>query len=420
MQYKFNPNNMKKMQTVVVAIVAAGALFVAILFAFVTSDDTPQQQRVENNIKHHSLVNEQDMVKTKWIGDVATDVDITKEKLEQTQKENKELKGELSEIKEMLKKLDEKRTQGEQQQQQEGSLNQNQSPFVSGLYKNFPMPPGAKNPSPFDNPKNESGGGGFLEPQKQTVKTLQPIQDNLNVFEIKKKSDESKTEKESREPSEYLPTGSITKVTLLSGFDAPTMAQAKTNPLPILMQLTDMSVLPNKYKYDLRDCFVLGEGYGDLSSERVYIRTTALSCMTTTGKHVNMDFKAMVSGEDGKIGLKGEVVTKQGSLLARTLIAGFLQGVGEAFNQSQQFTIMGGTGTTTGTQDMDTLTSMKYGAFGGASQAAEKLAEFYLKMADQVSPVIEISAGREVDLITTGLTQFEILEEQEIKNEEKK
>ncbi|MGE4511273.1 MAG: TraB/VirB10 family protein [Sulfurimonadaceae bacterium] len=419
MQYKFNPNNMKKMQTVVVAVVAAGALFVAILFAFVTSDDAPQQQRVENNIKHHSLVNEQDMVKTKWIGDVATDIDITKEKLVETQKENKELKGELSEIKEMLKKLDEKREQEAQNKTQISDQGQPSSPFVNGLYKNFPMPPGSKPPSPFQATNNE-GGSGFLEPQKQTTKVLQPIQDNLNVFEIKKKSDEPKESKESKEPTEYLPTGSITKVTLLSGFDAPTMAQAKTNPLPILMQLTDMSVLPNKYRYDLRDCFVLGEGYGDLSSERVYIRTTALSCMTNTGKHVDMEFKAMVSGEDGKIGLKGEVVTKQGSLLARTLIAGFLQGVGEAFNQSQQFTIMGGTGTTTGTQDMDTLTSMKYGAFGGASQAAEKLAEFYLKMADQISPVIEISAGREVDLITTGLTKFEILEEQEVKNEEKK
>ena len=118
----------------------------------------------------------------------------------------------------------------------------------------------------------------------------------------------------------------------------------------------------------------------------------------------------MISGEDGKVGLRGEVVTKQGALLAKSLIAGFLTGIGEAFNQSQQYTIAGGTGTTTGVSDMGTSESIKYGAFGGASKAAEKLADFYLKMADQTAPVIEISAGRKVELITTALTTFEIVE----------
>lgn len=416
MKYKFNPNNMKKMQSLIVVIVALGALFMGILFSYATSSDEPVVQKVENQIKHRSLVDEQDMVKTKWIGDVATDLDITREQIEKTNKENKILKEELSDIKEMLKSMKEEREKKDPNTQVNTQDSKGGTPFTSGLYKSFPMPPG-------DSKKERSsfGANGFMEPQKKTVKTLQPIQDTLNTFEIKKKDSgdtESKsTEKE--ETKEYLPTGSITKVRLLSGFDAPTMAQAKTNPLPILMQLTDMSILPNKFEYDLRECFVLGEGYGDLSSERVYIRTTNLSCMTTTGKHVDMKFAAMISGEDGKIGLKGEVVTKQGSLLARSLIAGFLQGVGEAFNRSQQFTIMGGTGTTTGMQEMDTATSMKYGAFGGASQAAEKLSEFYLKMADQISPVIEISAGREVDLITTDLTEFEILENKEVSKDEK-
>ena len=51
------------------------------------------------------------------------------------------------------------------------------------------------------------------------------------------------------------------------------MTQAKTNPLPVLMRVVDTSVLPNSWQYDIKDCFITGEGYGDLTSESAYIRT---------------------------------------------------------------------------------------------------------------------------------------------------
>ncbi len=120
------------------------------------------------------------------------------------------------------------------------------------------------------------------------IKVETPIEDDL----LKKKL-----------PTEYLPTGMISKVTLLNGMDAPTMAKAKTDPIPVLMKINDMSILPNKFTYDLKECFVLGEGYGDLSSERVYIRTNNLSCISNSGKTIDMPFKGMVTGEDGKAGL---------------------------------------------------------------------------------------------------------------------
>ena len=48
--------------------------------------------------------------------------------------------------------------------------------------------------------------------------------------------------------------------------------------------------------------------------------------------------------------------------------------------------------------------------FQGVSNAAEKLADFYLKMADQIAPVIEISAGREVNVVVTSMTALEVVE----------
>ena len=209
-----------------------------------------------------------------------------------------------------------------------------------------------------------------------------------------------------------VPTGTITRAVLLNGVDAPTLAQAKTDPLPILMRVVDTSILPNAWQYDIKDCFIVGEGYGDLTSERAYIRTNNLSCMTNDGRHIDLEFKGAVSGEDGKIGLKGRVVTKQGALLARTLIAGFLQGVGESFGQQDTTTLVSGTGTTTVPLDQTASEAMQQGLFRGLSESAEKLADFYLKMADQISPVIEVSAGREISISTTEKIELKTLDEQ--------
>lgn len=399
-----NSGNAKKNQTLLKILLFFGVVLLAVLFVLLT-DEKPKDIKPKNEIKTKSLINEEDMIKTKWMGDVSTDLDLANQDLRETKEQNKILKEELREIKESLKSLDKKR---EEELELLSKDSKNKQTSDGSLFSNFPPPV-------FSNQPSEQSK--FLAPEKKKIIKVDKMTDTLHTIEIKKKDEEEGGTDPKKEREEFLPTGSITKVTLLSGFDAPTMSAAKTNPLPILMKITDLSILPNKNKYDIRECFAVGEGYGDLSSERAYIRTNTLSCVTESGQHIDMDFKAMVSGEDGKLGLRGEVVTKQGALLAKSLIAGFLEGIGEAFNQSQQYTIAGGTGTTTGVSDMSTTESIKYGAFGGASKAAEKLADFYLKMADQTAPVIEISAGREVELITTALTKFEIVEN---KNEDKK
>ncbi len=480
-----NPKKAKFNQNIIKIALVSGTLILALGFAILTdSGDGNKTYKNVNKIKSTHLVNENDLVKSKWMGDVATDLDIANEKLTETSKENKKLKSELRDVKDMLKNIKEgqmtfkndfnselRKTKSQlmrKQRQQSYFLHQNhqnqqiknnnainnikfnqkkdnnqtaaekneseypeeeyveneeveddQKPIPSGqtytgLYQNYPQPPGQQN-------MNQSNRQNFMNPQKKYEISYQRIDNSLFVSESKKKDEEEAEEQDEKQKKdeEILPTGSVTKVMLLSGFDAPTMAQAKTTPLPILMKILDMSILPNKYKYDLKECFVVGEGYGDLSSERVYIRTNNISCMTKTGKHVDMKFHAMVSGEDGKVGLRGRVVTKQGALLARSVIAGFLDGISQAFNQSQQYTITGGAGVGTGVKDMTPGEAAQYGAFGGLSKASEKLAEFYLKMADQVSPVIEISAGRKVELITTEMTKFEIIEEQDDKNNKK-
>ena len=49
---------------------------------------------------------------------------------------------------------------------------------------------------------------------------------------------------------------------------------------------------------------------------------------------------------------------------------------------------------------------VKTGIGGGAGEAGKLLAEYYLKLAEEVFPVIEIDAGRRVDVIITEGTEL--------------
>jgi conjugal transfer pilus assembly protein TraB len=283
------------------------------------------------------------------------------------------------------------------------NLKNNTNQKQENLYKNFPPPPSSENPKDY----GVNRFGKVPQINKKIVVKNTILNDSLVYQSIAQPEKKSKKQNKEIQPLKILSTGTITKVTLLGGMDAPTMAAAKTNPLPVLMRVDDLSFLPNNWRYNMNGCFILGEGYGDLSSERAYIRTTTLSCVTKDGYHIDTPFKGAVYGEDGKAGLRGRVVTKQGAMLARTLVAGFLQGISEAFKQSNTIVSVSPTGTT---QAFDPKKAMQTGMFSGASKATEKLADFYLKMADQIAPIIEISAGRRVNVIATDRIELKPLE----------
>jgi conjugal transfer pilus assembly protein TraB len=135
---------------------------------------------------------------------------------------------------------------------------------------------------------------------------------------------------EARTVSTFLPV-SFTRGTLLGGLDAPTGGQSQSNPHPVLIRLSDNSVLPNRFRGEYRDCFVIAAGYGDISSERAYLRTENLSCVRADGAALEVKIQGSVYGEDGKVGMRGRLVTKQGQMLANALLAGVVSGIGQGW-----------------------------------------------------------------------------------------
>lgn len=195
----------------------------------------------------------------------------------------------------------------------------------------------------------------------------------------------------------YVSEGSLIEVALLTGIEASTSTAAQGTPQPVLMRIQNLATMPGYEKYDLVGCFVLGSAYGDASSERVYVRTTKLSCRDKDNKLVLVqNFEAQMLDNDATLGLRGKVLDRQGAKLAKAMLAGFAQGLGTALGTAQ------GTTTTSSTGVASTLTggeAMRQAGFTGAANAANTLAQFYLKEAQNLFPVIAVSSGRKASLV---------------------
>lgn len=244
--------------------------------------------------------------------------------------------------------------------------------------------------------------------EKREVPTSVVMGDMIGNISSPAPAVESKEKEVQKRKKIEIPSGSFMSGVLLSGIDAPTGGKAQTSPHPVLIKVVNMAKLPNKFKANLKECHILGSGYGDLSSERAYIRVEKIACMTTDGRAVEKGGKGgsigYVTGEDGKTGLSGRVVSKQGAILARTLAAGFLEGVSKSFQNSSMTYSVQPTGSVATPDPNDTL---KVGLMGGAGEASKKLADFYMKLANEMFPIVEISAGRKVDVVLLDKVSFE-------------
>ena len=199
-----------------------------------------------------------------------------------------------------------------------------------------------------------------------------------------------------------LPAGAFASVALLSGVDAGTSTATQSNPMPLLFNITDQATLPGSAKYRLKNCFVLGTAYGDMSAERVYGRVSRLSCVDKADRLVlSQEVQGYLVDSDGKLGLRGVISDRQGAKLGHALLAGFAQGLSGALGQAQGSVLQNSTTGTT-TNSISGAAAMRSAGLTGAQSAAGQLADFYLKEASNLFPVITIDAGRTGTIVFTN------------------
>lgn len=197
-------------------------------------------------------------------------------------------------------------------------------------------------------------------------------------------------------PSGYLPTSSFVNAENLNGVLAPTHGAAEASPAPMVFRLTNHAQLPNLTRAPVKDCFVQGAAHGELGAEIVHVRLLRLSCVLASGRSVDMPVYGYVVGENGVEGLAGRVVTKQGQAIANALLAGIASGVGNGLAQGSTSTANSAIGTVQQTRDGQ---QFQYGIAKGVGTALDRVSKYYLDLADQMHPVIEILALRRVTLV---------------------
>ncbi|MCS5712826.1 TrbI/VirB10 family protein [Candidatus Berkiella aquae] len=202
--------------------------------------------------------------------------------------------------------------------------------------------------------------------------------------------------------SNYLPAGTFARAVILGGVDASASITSQGEPRPVLLRLVDIGVLPNYSRANIQDCHIVAAAHGDISSERAYIRTERMSCTLNNGRVFESTLEGYIAGEDGKDGVRGKVVRREGDLLWNSFFAGAIAGLGNGMSQSLGTTSISPLGATTTTTGADIL---KSGAYSGVGEGADRLQKYFIERAEQYQPVIQVAAGREVTVVfTKGLS----------------
>ncbi|PJG47174.1 conjugal transfer protein TraB [Sphingobium sp. LB126] len=203
----------------------------------------------------------------------------------------------------------------------------------------------------------------------------------------------------------YLPPGFM-KARLLTGVDALASRDATSNPEPIIARVQAPAVLPNEVKANLAGCFVIGNATGSLAKERVEVQLVTLSCVDFDDRSVvDQPVKGFFVDTDGKKGLSGKVVTRAGATLARAFLAGTISGISRSVEDTFGETSTSALGTV---RTLDAGDAAKSGIASGLGRSSDKLTDFYLDLARQAGPIVEVGAAKDVVVVIQEGVSLEI------------
>jgi len=210
----------------------------------------------------------------------------------------------------------------------------------------------------------------------------------------------------------FIPETAYVKGILLGGIAVSTSIGSASEPVPVVIRITERGSLPKNFNIDLTHCKIMGSSYGDLSSERAIVRAEVLSCTDPVSELIyTTKIAGLIHGDDGMNGIKGKVIQTSGKHLKNAIVGSMISGfAGSAKGQDQMIITSFGAGSTKkkGMGDM-----LQDGAFAGASNAAEKIADYYIKQAESMSPVLLVSGGTKVDIVFTKGVYLSALDVQE-------
>ncbi|WP_105169413.1 TrbI/VirB10 family protein [Pseudoalteromonas sp. T1lg23B] len=253
----------------------------------------------------------------------------------------------------------------------------------------------------------------FISQRKEiTYKSSGEIETQLRgkALESQKALEQSKnnTTVDEEDDGFWLPSGSMITTTLITGVNAPTHPSAQSEPEPVTALITENVILPGGYTVDLRGCHIIGSAIGALKDDRAKIRSELISCVREDGKAIEVNLAAYAAGSDGLQGVKGKRVSLATPVLTTSIAAGLAGGFAGAMQPQRIPSLQTSNNQEALFQRPDVGEITGIAALEGTSRSFSRAEEYFMDLADQMHPYIEVNAGRTVEFMTTRGTKLKI------------
>ena len=239
-------------------------------------------------------------------------------------------------------------------------------------------------------------------PQTQVVKNERLIEDqesaHNNNFKAKRvKHIKLNAPKDiSHSASTYIPAGSFLRSIVLGGMMAGAGTESQAEPRPMLLRVLDFSQLPNKVRRNVKDCTITAAGFGDISSQRAFIRTHKMSCIMQDNTVFEEKIHAYIAGDDSMSGVHGTVIRNEFSMVQNAFLSGLATSGGNVIQQSLGSVSTSPLGSVKTNSKGDMAASL---LAGGLSGSASELQKYFVDLARQHHPIIEVTPGQEVTVV---------------------
>ncbi|MUK51109.1 TrbI/VirB10 family protein [Aliivibrio fischeri] len=202
-----------------------------------------------------------------------------------------------------------------------------------------------------------------------------------------------------RTSENYVPSGSFVTAVLTGAADANAGVNAQGDTAPITFRTIHDGILPNGKRSRLKGCFVTASVYGEISSNRGITRLNNLSCIFNDKEKGEEILDIPVQGTAfnfGRNGIRGTPVMRNGKIIQMAGISGLFTGLGETAKNASSTQVTAPAGVVSSVNPSQALMNI-----GGAAleNVGSKMADYYIKLAEQYHPIIELNPGAVVNLV---------------------
>jgi len=386
-----SPTQIKRRQTLTFVLFFGIIIFIATIFIFSTEDTEEKDQLILNSKQNKIVISDLSnnvQAEDRWLEMSESKIEELEEKIKTQEQKNQELQKSIEDV---LTKYSDDMILSESRNLQIQSLEQELKEIKNKGY-NY----NSKNVNPdiefnnFGDPYSDYNNNSILSYSIESVEFNNDKTDNSfnnkneNIHNIKN----------------YLPAGSYVPAKVISGVDASVGLSASSDPRPVLFRITGQAVSAlhknKKLKVDLEGCIVTGGASGDLSSEKVFVRFLKMICSKDNDTVIETEVRGYATAI-GKAGIRGQVVSREGNLLAKSFFAGVIGGMGNMSSQALEPTLEINSGIAT--EQISSRDIVKQGLSEGVSKSSDRLSEYLINRAEQYQPVISIPAGIDVELV---------------------